>query len=361
MVSYPRVVVDLKKFRNNVEQIVKRCDEKDIKITGVIKGYTGIAECSKEFELGGAAFLGSSRLEQLEEAKNAGVKVPLMAIRVPMLSEVKNVVEVADYSLNSEIQVLKALNQAAKEAGKIHNVILMIDLGDLREGFWDKEELIKAALMVENDLENLHLAGTGTNLGCYGAILGTPEKLKELIADTEKIEELIGRKVEIISGGATNSIPRLIEDNMPERINHLRVGEGIIIAKDLPELYGYNMDYMYKDTFVLEAEIIEIKDKPSYPVGEIGYDAFGKKQEYVDIGIRKRALVAVGKVDYAYLDSIFPIDADIKVLGASSDHTILDIEDVGKELSIGDIVQFEVNYASIVFVTNNPNVKIDFV
>ncbi len=361
MANYPRVVVDLKKFRNNVEQIIKRCEEKKIKVTGVIKGYTGISKCSKEFELGGAAFLGSSRLEQLVAAKNAGVKIPLMAIRIPMLSEVKEVVEIADYSLNSEIEVLKALNQAAKESGKIHNVILMIDLGDLREGFWDKSELINAALMVENELDNLHLAGTGTNLGCYGAVLGTPEKLKELITDTEKIEEIIGRKVEIISGGATNSIPRLLEDNMPERINHLRIGEGIIIAKDLPELYGYNMDYMHKDTFVLEAEIVEIKNKPSYPVGEIGYDAFGKKQEYIDSGVRKRALIAVGKVDYAYIDSIFPQNDNIKVLGASSDHTILDIEDVSEELKVGDIVSFEVNYASVVFITNNSNVKIDFI
>ncbi len=361
MADYPRVIVDLKKFRNNVEQIVNRCKECGIEVAGVIKGYTGIKECTKEFEAGGASFIASSRMEQLEEAKAAGIKVPLMAIRVPMLSEVKEVIRLAEYSLNSEIQVLKALNEEAKAQNKIHKVILMADLGDLREGFWDKDELIKAALMVENEMENLYLAGTGTNLGCYGSIVATPEKLEELISITEVIEEKIGRKVDYISGGATGSIARIIDGNMPKRINHLRIGEGIVNAKDLPDLYGYDFSFMYQDAFVLEAEVIELKEKPSYPVGEIGYDAFGMKQEYEDIGIRKKALVALGKVDYAFPDMIYPKEEGVKVLGASSDHTILDIEEAKRDIKLGDVIQFDVCYATVVFVTNNPNVKITFI
>ncbi len=360
-VHYPRVTVDLKKLRNNIEQMVKRAGEKGIEVAGVIKGCTGLPLCAKEFAEGGCAYIASSRLEQIRDAKEAGIKTPMMLIRVPMLSEVDEAVELTEYSLNSEIEVLKALDRAAGRQGKVHKVILMVDLGDLREGFWEDEELMEAALMVENDLQNLELAGVGTNLGCYGSVAATPEKLSELVDKAEMIEAEIGRKLDIISGGATSSIPRILEDNMPERINMLRLGEGIILAKDLKDLYGYDMSYMYQDAFTLEAEVIEVKVKASHPIGEIMFDAFGKKQEYEDIGMRKKALLAIGKVDYAFPDDIFPRDEGVRILGASSDHTILDIEEAKRDIKVGDIMQFDLCYATIVYVTNSANVDIVYV
>lgn len=355
---YPRVTVDLKKLRHNVDEILKRCRERGIEVAGVIKGCTGLPECAQVFADGGCSFVASSRLEQIRDAKDFGVDKPFMLIRIPMLSEVAEAVELTDISLNSEIETLKALDGEAGRQGKTHQVILMIDLGDLREGFWDKEELLAAALMVENDLDNLELAGVGTNLGCYGSINATAEKLDELIADAEMIEAKIGRELRYIAGGATTSIPRLLEGDMPERINLLRIGEGIILGKDLRDLWGYDMSFLYQDVFTLEAEIIELKDKPSHPVGEIIFDAFGFRQEYEDRGIRKRALLALGKVDYAFPDMIYPLDEGVEILGASSDHTIIDVEDARRVFKVGDTMKFNLCYATVVYATNSPNVKI---
>jgi predicted amino acid racemase len=317
----------------------------------------GIIECTKVFAESGCSSIASSRIEQLEAAKAAGVKLPLMMIRVPMLSEAAEIVKTCDISLNSEIEVLKALNEEADSQGRIHEVILMADLGDLREGFWDKDELVQAALLVENGLKSLKLAGVGTNLGCYGSINASVEKMEELVATAEKIEAAIGRKLDYISGGATSSLPRIIEGNMPERINHLRVGEAVILGRDLQELWGYEMSYMYTDAFTLKAEVIEVRDKPSYPQGEIMFDAFGNKPEYEDRGIRKKALIALGKMDYAFPDKIYPRVKGIEVLGASSDHTILDIEEIDGEIKTGDILEFDVCYASLIYVTNSRNIK----
>ena len=356
--AYPRVEIDLKKLRNNIEQIVKRAAARGIEIAGVIKGMNGIPACAKEFSDAGCAHIATSRLEQLQGVVDYGIKSPRMLIRVPMLSEISEVIRLADISLHSEMEALTALNAEAKKQGKTHEVILMLDLGDLREGFWDQEELLKAALAVENEMPNLTLAGVGTNLGCYGSVSATAEKLEELIAAAEKVEAEIGRKLRYISGGATTSLPRIIEGDMPERINHLRVGEGIILAKDLQDLWGYDMSYMHKDAFTLKAEVIEVKDKPSHPVGEIMFDAFGHRQVYEDRGVRRRALLGIGKVDYAFPDMIYPRDAGVEVLGASSDHTILDIQDAKRDIKVGDILEFDLCYATIVYVTNCPNVKI---
>ena len=358
---YPRVEINLQYLKENVAEIVRRCGEYGIDIAGVIKGTTGIPECVKMFEEGGAKIIASSRLEQIEDAKNYGINLPYLLLRVPMMTELPEVVRLTDISLNSEIKILKALNEEAGKQGKKHKVILMADLGDLREGFWDKDEMVEVAVTVENELTNLELAGVGTNLGCYGSIEATADKLDELVAIAERIEEKIGRTLEYISGGATTSLPRIINKDMPKRINLLRVGEGILLARDLDVFYGYDMSFMHQDVYTLKAEVIEVKDKPSHPVGKISIDAFGHTPEYVDRGIRKRALLGIGKVDYGSIDEIFPKDKGIEVIGASSDHTILDIEDAERALEPGDIVSFGINYASIVYLTNCRNVQMVFV
>jgi predicted amino acid racemase len=300
-------------------------------------------------------------LEQIRDAVEYCVKGPFMLIRVPMLSEASEAVRLAEISLNSELAVLRALNEAAGKQGKTHKVILMADLGDLREGFWNRDELLAAAREVEGELGNLYLAGVGTNLGCYGSIFPTADKLNELADRAEMIEAELGRRLDILSGGASTSLPRIFDGDMPARINHLRVGEAIINARDLQELFGCDMSFMHKDVFVLRAEVVEVKDKPTYPEGEIMFDAFGMKREYIDRGVRRRVLLALGRADYAVPDMIFPMDEGVEVLGASSDHTIVDVEDARREFKVGDIMEFTLCYASTVFATSSPNVKISII
>lgn len=358
---YPRLEINLAHLQHNVSKIVEKCGGCGIQVAGVIKGATGIPEVAKAFDKGGAAIIASSRLEQIEDAINAGIEKPMMLIRVPMLSEVRDVIRLTDISLNSEFEVIKALNEEAKKQGKLHKVILMADLGDLREGYWDKDEMVEVADYIENKMINIQLVGIGTNLGCYGSISPTAEKLEELVEIAEKIEERLGRELEYISGGATSSLMRIWDGNMPERINLLRIGEGILLARDLDVFYGYDMSELYHDVFRLKAEVIEVKNKPSYPVGTIAVDAFGHTPTYVDRGMRKRALLGVGKVDYGDPSDLLPLEKGIEVLGASSDHTIIDIEDAEKEYKLGDIMTFDICYATIVYLTNCRNVNIAFV
>ena len=359
MMRYPRLIVDLKKLESNVNKMKSRCDALGIEIAGVIKGCSGLPECAKVYADAGAKYIASSRLDQIKNINAFGVDTPKMLIRVPMLSEVKETIELTDISLNSQVEILEALNGEAKLQGKTHKVILMVDLGDLREGFYDKDELLEAALLVENTFDNLVLAGVGTNLGCYGAIAATAEKLDELVLDAEMIEKEIGRKLEYIGGGATTSLPRVMDGDMPERINLLRLGEGVILGRDLEEFWGYNMDFMNMDVFTIKAEVIELKDKPSHPIGQIVVDAFGNTPTYEDRGIRRRALIGLGKVDYGDPSSIYPRNKGIEVIGASSDHTILDVENIKDQIKVGDILEFDICYGSMVYVTNSPNVTLE--
>ncbi len=360
----PKLIIDLNKLRHNLQQVKKMCEEEGVELAGVIKGCTGLLPCVEQFERAGLRFIASSRIEQLADLRDNGIQTDLFMIRVPMLSEAADVVKYCSYSLNSEEAVLEELNKHAGLQDKVHNVILMADCGDLREGWWDKDEMYEVALRVEKQMHNLHLAGVGFNVGCYGSILATPEKIQELVDIAERIENGIGRELEFISGGATSSLMRIMDKNIPNRVNMLRIGEGILLAYDLEALYGYDTKNLYQDVFTLRAELIEVKDKPSHPVGERGFDAFGHIKEYEDKGIRRKGLLAIGKCDYGDPGELIPRMNGIEVLGASSDHTILDMQelvDAGIDLRVGDVLDFDLNYATMVYLTNTKSVEIIYI
>ena len=357
----PALILDHEKLRFNMRTVIGWCEEAGIKVAGITKVTGGMASVARDYEECGAVMIGSSRLEQLARARSAGIQLPLIMIRVPMISELEELVEICDYSLESEFTTLKALDEAAIKAGKIHNVILMADLGDLREGFFEKEELVDVAKYVEDVLSGLHLAGIGTNLGCYGSVMPTEEKMNQLVSYAEAVEEAIGRPLEIISGGATSSLMPVFDKVMPARVNMLRIGAISFTGalEDLRINYGRKeADALYDDVFTLQAEVIEVKTKPTHPIGKLGVDAFGNRPKYVDRGNRRRALLAIGRADYGEIGDIIPQLEGAEVVGASGDHTILDIEDCKEQVRVGDVITFKLLYTAILRLTSSENVTI---
>ena len=359
--QYPKLTVDTRKLYNNIKTVADDCSSQGISIAGVIKGFNGIYEAALQFVKAGCSQLATSRMEQIIDAREKGIDAEFMLVRIPMLSEAEEVAAYADMSLNSEIEVIRAIDRACEKFDRTHGIILMADLGDLREGYWDKDELVETAVYIENELKNVKLMGVGTNLGCYGSIKPTVDKMNELADIACRIEERIGRELEIVSGGATSSYPLVLDKVMPAKINHLRMGEGIILAYDLQEIWGLDMSRLSQEVFTFKAEVIEVKNKPTHPVGEIFIDGFGRMPEYEDRGIRKRALLATGKLDYALNDKIFPKMKGIELIGASSDHAILDIEDCEEKIKLGDIIEFNVSYPSLMYLTNSRYINIEII
>lgn len=352
--QYPRLEIDLDKLKDDLAALKERCRSRSVEVSGVVKGFTALPEVVKVYTECGIRSIASSRVAQLRALRDAGIACERVLIRVPMLSELDEVAELADMSLQSDLTVLRALNAACAKRGKRHKVLLMVDLGDLREGFWSREELVDAALEVEYKLGALELAGVGTNLGCYGSVAATPEKLRELVSAAEAVERAIGRRLQYISGGASTSVHMVLDGTLPARVNHLRIGEFALLGG----IYGCYPDFMHRDVFTLSMEVVECREKPSYPVGERTVDAFGKVREYTDRGPRRRALCAAGRVDYGDPADLVPRMAGVEVLGASSDHTILDVEDAAVPVKAGDVLSFGVSYGSIVYLTNTGEVRV---
>ena len=343
---YPRLIIDTKKFQENIHNMLKLCKNNGIEVSGVVKGMNGLDEIIKIFINSGLSYLASSRLSQLQKIKKIDSNIHTTALRIPMLSELDKLIEVADCSLNSELETLNQLNHLCYQKNKQHEVVLMNDLGDLREGFFEVEDLMNAAIYVEHECENLVLKGIGTNLGCYGSIEPDQENLGQLVKNARAIEEKINRKLDWISGGATTSVPLILNHTMPDGINHLRIGDGFFL-RDMELYFDYKLNQMHSDVFVVEGEIIEIHNKPSHPIGTISVDAFGNRPVYEDIGRRDRALLAIGRQDIGDMTKMIPFDSNIIIKGGSSDHTIIDITNSEKHYQIGDTIKFTLQYENL--------------
>ena len=361
MRQYPQLEFDLALLRSNADAVISRCRGMGIRVCGVVKGVDGLPEAARVLRAAGAEELGTSRLEQVAKCRAAGVPGPWLLIRIPGLTELPDVVALCETSLQSEWPTLLALEEECLRQDKTHRVIVMTDLGDLREGFWDKKELVDVCERVERELPHVQLAGIGVNLTCYGSTKPTPEKMNELVGLARQVEQRIGRKLEIVSGGATSSFTLVHWGTMPAGVNHLRIGEAILLGKDLQVDWGIrDMDYLRMDALTLRAEVVEVKDKPTYPIGEFAIDAFGRKPVYEDRGIRRRAILALGRADVGELESLIPREPGLTVIGGSSDHCIVDVEDCPRRLQVGDIVEFSLCYSHMLYATARSDMRIIF-
>ncbi|MHC1723502.1 MAG: alanine/ornithine racemase family PLP-dependent enzyme [Aminipila sp.] len=358
---YPVLEINLEGIYHNSKAVVDMCKKKDIQVTGVVKGTDSYEnsyfEVSKQMLNAGCVSIGDSRINTIKRMRQCGVKAPILLIRIPMPCELEDVITYTDMSLNSEIQNVKSLNQIALRQNKNHKVILMMDLGDLREGYIQEDELIKDAIYIEKQLSNITLYGIGTNLGCFGSIKPNETNLGNLVSIANKISGAMGRKLDIVSGGATSSLPMVLNGTIPEGINHLRVGEGIANARDLQDIWGLDLPMFRRNNYIIKAQVVEVKEKPSYPIGEIFVDAFGNTPEYIDKGIRKRALLALGKRDVGDIFSVLPKLKGASVEGGSSDHLILDVTDCETDICLGDIIEFEACYGAMIHSTYSSSVK----
>lgn len=340
MNSYPKVTVNLNKIKHNTQILAQICNANNIDLVAVTKVFCGNHEIAKAVVEGGAKMLADSRLKNLIKLKD--IDIPKIYLRLPMMCEIDEVIKYADISFNSEITIIEKLSECAVSQNKIHDIVLMVDMGDLREGLWPTDifDTVEKTLK----LSGIRIVGIGTNLGCYGGVLHTEDNLEKLCSISRSIREKFDIDFQIISGGNSGIIYLLLDSKVPKEINNIRVGGAIVHGYNMTE--GKPIENMYHDVFTLEAQIIELKKKPSIPIGEIGLDAFGNKPFFENKGVRNRAIISIGKQDI-YPDRIIPTDKDILIIGASSDHLILDVTDSKTEYKVGDVVSFYLKYPAI--------------
>ena len=298
--------------------------------------------------------IADSRILNIEHMKKHGIKTDFMQLRTPMLSEIKKVVENAQISLNTEIKIIKKLSEECLNQKVKHKIILMVEMGDLREGIPDKN--LDKTIKEIKKLDGIELYGIGMNLACFGGVVPTKEKIEGFLDIVKKTEKKHNLNFKMISGGNSANIPLLLKNQEKTRLNNLRIGEGILLG--LETVNRTPIPNTYQDTFILEAEIIEYKHKESKPYGKITQNAFGETPEFTDKGTINRAIIAVGNQD-TIPDDLLPLDKDIEILGSSSDHVLLHIKN--NSYKVGDTVKFKLKYGALVNLYTSKYVKKEYI
>lgn len=345
----PRLVIDLDKIEHNARTLVESLATRGISVTGVTKATLGSPEIARSLLRSGVSGLGDSRIENIEAMRHAGVDAPMTLIRSPMLSQVERVVQHADVSFNTDADVIAALSAAAQAARRSHSIVLMVELGDLREGILpaDLSDLVGWTL----SLPNLDLAGIGTNLACQSGVAPDSGNMDELSGLARSIESTHGVSLDVVSGGNSANLRWASSGCDTGRINDLRLGESILLGTD--PLDASPIDGLHHDAIVLVAEVIESASKPSQPRGEVGRTAFGPVPTPVDRGDIIRTILAVGRQDVDP-DGLAPPQG-ISVLGASSDHLVVDSG--GHRLEAGSEITFGLDYGALVRSMTSPHVE----
>ena len=344
------ITLNKEKLKTNHRFLEALFEEHNIEWAAVSKLLCGDKTFLKELlDLGIEEFC-DSRVSNLKAIKAINPDVQTVYIKPPAKRSISSVVKYADVSFNTEIDTIELISAEAKKQGKMHKILIMIELGELREGVL-REDLIDFYERIFK-LPNIKVIGLGTNLACIYGVLPSHDKLIQLSLYKELIEAKFNREIPFVSGGSSVTIPLIFQGLLPEGINHFRVGETLFMGTDV--YHNTTFDEMENDVFQLFAEIIELTEKPMVPVGELGYNLKGEKQEKeANTGdTSNRAIIDIGLLDVD--DQHVKLKDDkLSIVGASSDMIVLDLGANEDEYKIGDLIEFEMDYMGILRIMNS--------
>lgn len=345
------LTVDLAKLAENARHVITGLP--GIDIVGVTKVTCGSPEVARAMLAGGVSALGESRLENARRLRDAGIDAPIWLLRAPTPALADETVRLTDVALVSEIACIRALDAAAARAGRRYELVAMVDIGDLREGML--AENLPAFLGEAERLEHVQVIGIGASLTCYGAIVPDERNLGALVGLARAAEVQLGRPL-IVSGGSSTSIDPVASGSVPGGVDNLRIGEAIVLGVDPATREPVPGFALHTGALTLAVPVIECFMKPSRPWGTSAQDAFGNRPHFEDVGERRRAICALGRQD-APPEALRPVDPRVRVLGASSDHLVLDVHDLPTPPAVGDPIEFVPGYSATLALFTSPYVE----
>ncbi|MCF8373456.1 MAG: alanine racemase [Bacteroidales bacterium] len=345
------ITLDVKKLKENFDFLDKLFIKNDIQWSVVSKLLCGNKDYLSVLLNLGITQVCDSRVSNLETIKSINPNIETIYIKPPAKQAIESVVKFADVSMNTEIKTIMMLSKEAQKQKKVHKIIIMIELGDLREGVMG-EDFMKFYEKVFK-LKNIEVVGIGTNLSCLYGVLPNHDKLIQLSLYEQLIEAKFDRQIPYVSGGSSVTIPLIFQNLLPKGINHFRVGETLFLGTDVYNNTTFSR--MNHDVFRLYSEIIEVTEKPIMPMGEMGTNVDGGSFEMDEESIGKtmyRAIIDIGLLDVEK-KHIEPVDPDISFVGASSDMFVFDLGDNKKKYNVGDILEFKLDYMGTLRVINS--------
>lgn len=294
--------------------------------------------------------VGDSRMSSLKNIKRVNPHIKTIYIKPPARQLAKSIVECADISVNTSAETIEALNREAKRQKKIHKVMIFIELGELREGVV-RENIVEFYKRVFN-LSHIEIIGIGSNLGCMYGIEPTYDKLVQLSLFKQLLEEMFEKKVDLISGGSSITLPLIKKQLVPPAINHFRIGEAAFFGTS--PLDDKRFGNLSTDTFTLAANILEMEEKWNVPDGVVGDGNIGHTatpEEGDETEKSYRAILDFGMLDVDVND-LKVKDQNLNFIGTTSDMTVYDVgsnlnSKLKQKYQVGNKIFFKPNYMAV--------------
>ncbi|MEP1032563.1 alanine/ornithine racemase family PLP-dependent enzyme [Ekhidna sp.] len=343
------------KLKRNYQFLDDLFKENGIEWAVVSKLLCGNEKYLQEVVNLGAKEICDSRISNLEVVKKIAPEVQTVYIKPPAKRSIHRLVKYADASFNTEYKTIKWISDEAVKQNKMHKVIIMIELGDLREGVMG-DHLMDFYESVFN-LPNIVVTGIGSNLNCLYGVMPSEDKLIQLSLYEQLIEAKFNKKIPWVSGGTSVVVPLLFKKQIPDGINHFRIGEMLFFGLDL--FTQETVPGMESDVFRLHSEIIEITEKPKVPIGFMDANPSGEVFEINQADYGKtsyRAILDIGLLDVSE-DFLMPEDDSIEITGASSDMLIVDLGDSSQKYKVGDLISFKLKYMGALSIFNSDYIE----
>lgn len=346
------IEVHINRILENIEKLdnALKAEGKCLTLVQKVLGsnYSVIRELLKSRIISKLHSVGDSHLSGLKAVKEINPKIKTLYIKPPALAYVKDVVKFADISLNSALNTILALNDEAKKQNKIHNIIIMIEMGELREGVL-REHILNFYESVFN-LNHINVIGLGTNLGCMFGVQPSYDKLLQLCLYKQLIEVKFNQKLELISGGTSITLPLILENKIPKEVNHFRLGEAAFLGKS--PLNNDSFEDLNTNTFEFKSYIVELRKKDNEPDGIISNASVGSTGDICFNNPSYRAILDFGSLD-VNPEYIKPLDKTVQFFGNSSDMTVYDLADNKMNYSEGDTISFSPTYMGVANIMNS--------
>ncbi len=336
------IAISRKKLRHNYNYLERLFKKYSIHWGIVTKLLCGNPMYIKEIIGLGASELMDSRISNLRTIKRIDPDIKTIYIKPAPRRSIRSVVKYADASMNSDLETMKMISKEAQKQGKVHEVIIMVEMGELREGVMGDKLVDFYAKVFE--LPNIEILGFGTNLNCLYGVMPSRDKLIQLSLYKQIVEVKFSKKIKLLSGGTSVTIPMLAKKQVPPGLNHFRVGETLYFGANL--WTGKTITGMKDDVITFKSEIIELIEKPVVPEGTLAENPSGESFEINagDYGKTSwRALLDVGLLDITP-DFLIPVDKNMEIAGASSDILVIDLGKNPKNYKVGDFVKFKLKY-----------------
>jgi len=349
------ITLDRQKLKNNFDVLNDFFKKQNIQWSVVTKILCGNKKYLEVLLDLGVMNCSDSRTSNLKIIKSLAPDTRTLYIKPPAKGVIDEVVKYADVSLNSDSTTIKMLSEEAKMQAKVHQIIIMIDLGELREGVM-REDFIQFYEEIF-ELDYIEVIGLGTNLSCLYGILPNADKLIQLSLYKQLVEEKFNKEIPFISGGSSVTIPLIEQNILPKGINHFRIGETLFMGTNVYNNTSYTS--LSQSVFKLYAEIIELYEKPIVPSGEMGTNLEGETLTFDQNDVGKtsnRALVDIGILDID-VNHLETTDASIQIAGATSDMIVLDLGLNAPGYTVGSVVEFTMDYMGIVRIMNSKYIE----